>query len=192
MSRPIHWYDYGVTADESIAALKELLLAKIAAVEDTVNRNDTLYTERDVSRRTAVEAALKASQIGIEAAFAASEKATSKSDINAEKWRENANEWRAAMMDREIKFAPRTEVDNELRNLRTEMVLVKENQDQGKGKGEGIGLAWAVALAVVGLLLAYGFTRPVPLAPYTPPQVIYVPAPPNTMIPSTPPAPTPR
>jgi|SRR6185295_10674684 len=205
-----------MTPDESIAALKEVLLAEVAglhalleekdsryrdlvdtkttAILELVREKDALYTDRDTARQKAVEAALKAAQTGVDAAFAASEKAIGKSDQNAEKWRENANEWRAAMQDREVKFAGRIEVDNELKNLRTELASVKEGQALGKGKGDGISASWAALLAVVmllGSLLVIGpklFGTAAPAAP----QVIYVPSPAGTLLPTTPPQTVPR
>lgn len=194
-----------MTPDESIAALKELLLAKIAGLAalvdekdgryadlvdvkmagclDLLKEKDALYTDRDTARQTAVASALKAAQTGVDAAFAASEKAIGKSDQNAEKWRENANEWRAAMQDREVKFASRIEVDNELKNLRTELASVKEMQDRGKGKGEGISASWAVLIAVVALLGALLTIGPKVFGgTAAPPSIIVVPA--GTPIPS--------
>ncbi len=174
-----------MTTDESVAGLKELLLTKIQAVADQLEERDTLYTDRDLSRQKAIEAA-----------FAASEKATSKSDQNAEKWRENANEWRSAMQDREIRFASRVEVDNELKNLRTELASVKEQQDTGKGKGEGLSTSWGIVLgsaAILATLMAVGqFARPTPTPVAPTPQVIYVPAPAGALLPTTPPQPAPR
>lgn len=199
-----------MTPDEANAALKEVLLAEIKRLDDLITEKgaryaelvntktdavatllkekDALYTDRDTARQKAVEAALKAAQTGVDAAFAASEKAIGKSDQNAEKWRENANEWRAAMQDREVKFAGRIEVDNELKNLRTELASVKEGQDRKSGKGEGLNAAWLVLVAAIGIVLSglflYEGTKST-----AQPQVIYVPSPPGTLIPSTPPNP---
>jgi hypothetical protein len=69
----------------------------------------------------------------VTAALAAAEKAVGKAETNAEKWRENANEWRAAMMDREARFASRTEVDTEFRNIRQELASLKETRAETLG-----------------------------------------------------------
>lgn len=208
-----------MTADESIAALKELLLAEIAGVRalieekdaryekllnaktqgvlDQLRDKDALYTDRDTARQKAVEAALKAAQTGVDAAFAASEKAIGKSDQNAEKWRENANEWRAAMMDREVKFAGRNEVENELKNLRLELASVKDAQSQGKGRDEGGDKSQALMFAAVGLvatLLSIGgvIVAVVVFLNRDAPAPIYVPAPTGTTLPAAPPSGVPR
>jgi hypothetical protein len=202
-----------MTPDESIAALKELLLAEVAGLRalihekdgryadlvgvktqaalDLLKEKDALYTDRDTARQKAVEAALKAAQTGVDAAFAASEKAIGKSDQNAEKWRENANEWRAAMQDREVKFASRIEVDNEIKNLRTELATVTRTQAATTGKTEGVSASWGVLLSVVGLvatLLSIGgviVTLVIFLNRRDPP--VYVPAPAGTSLPASPP-----
>lgn len=205
-----------MTPDESIAALKELLLAEVAgvralidekdaryadlvqvktqAVLDLLREKDALYTDRDTARQTAVASALKAAQTGVDAAFAASEKAIGKSDQNAEKWRENANEWRQAMMDREIKFAARTETENEFRNLRTELATIVKSQAVSSGKGEGMNTSWSILIAVVVLIATLLTIGPKLFGGGTPaaPQVIYVPAPSGTQLPVTPPATVPR
>lgn len=46
----------------------------------------------------------EAKERAISAALAAAEKAVHVAEINAEKWRMNANEWREAMNDRERNF----------------------------------------------------------------------------------------
>jgi hypothetical protein len=72
------------------------------------------------------------------------------------------------------------------------------SQALGTGKGEGIDSTWKLLIAGVGLLVALNalgvFTRIAPpvAAPQAAPQVIYVPAPPGAMLPTTPPQPTPR
>jgi hypothetical protein len=191
-----------MTADESVAALKELLLTQIAGVRLSIAEKDALYTDRDTARQKAVEAALKAAQTAVDAAFAAGEKASSKSDVNAEKWRENANEWRAAMMDRETKFASRAETDNEFRSLRTELAGLKETRAEGTGERRRQGdtrALWLAGVATIGhrvtlLTFVLRFTGEPPAAAVAPPapQVIYVPSPPGTLLPSTPPAAAPR
>lgn len=59
-----------------------------------------LMDERD--RRYAEVSAAK--ELAVRTAMEASEKAIRKEEENSEKWRVNANEWRAAMNDRERNF----------------------------------------------------------------------------------------
>jgi len=131
--------------------LKELFLTKMAALERIMEERDNLYTERASSSKAAIDAA-----------FAASEKAVGKSDINAEKWRENANEWRAAMQDREVKFAGRVEVDNEFKSLRAELGSLKETRASVSG-GESnrdntrSNLSLVVSIAVLIMMVVLRF-----------------------------------
>jgi hypothetical protein len=113
---------------------------------------DKQYVERAIANKTAVEAALKAAETLNAAAFAASEKAIAKSDINAEKWREQANEWRGSMQDRENKFAARAEVDNEFKNLRSELGSLKESRAEGSGRSGGSQAMWGYVVGAIGLL----------------------------------------
>ncbi|MDO8703307.1 MAG: hypothetical protein Q7J84_00025 [Sulfuricaulis sp.] len=69
----------------------------------TLSTLKSLMDERD--RRYGEIAAAK--ETAINAALAAAEKAVMVAERNAEKWRDNANEWRQAMTDRERNFLPR-------------------------------------------------------------------------------------
>ncbi len=66
----------------------------------TLETLKTLMDERDRRYGEVSEAKERA----ISAAMAAAEKAILVAENNAEKWRMNANEWRAAMNDRERNF----------------------------------------------------------------------------------------
>ena len=58
---------------------------------------EALLNERD----KAVAAAFAAQEKAVSAALEAADKATAKAEVNAEKWRDNANEWRGQSADRE-------------------------------------------------------------------------------------------
>lgn len=148
----------------------------------------------------AVAAALAAQEKATAAAFAASEKQVAKAEANAEKWRENANEWRASMLDREVKFASRTEMESELKAMRTEVQALREAAKLLSGQALGVDATTKLIVAGVGLiatLLSIGgvvvavvlFLNRAP-TPAQPP--IYVPAPSGTTLPSTPPQTVPR
>jgi hypothetical protein len=90
-------------------------------------------------------------------------------------------------------------VDPQVTEMLMEMRALRTTQAQGAGKGEGINLAWVVLLGVVSLvvgLLAIGsfifVTTRAPAVAAAAPQVIYVPSPPGTLLPSVPPSQTPR
>ncbi len=69
----------------------------------TLETLKTLMDERD--RRYGELSTAK--EKSVEVALANAEKAVMVSERNAEKWRDNANEWRQAMTDRERNFLPR-------------------------------------------------------------------------------------
>jgi hypothetical protein len=69
--------------------------------------DDRRYLELRDAQEKAVVAALAAQEKAVNAALAAAEKAVAVAETNAEKWRMNANEWRAAMNDRERQFFSR-------------------------------------------------------------------------------------
>jgi hypothetical protein len=184
---------------EKLTGLGAVLQADMATLRATIDERDKLYNERSTTGKTAVDAALKSAETAVNAAFAAAEKAGAKSDVNAEKWRENANEWRAAMMDRESKFAQKAELDTELKSLRTELASLRETRagHDGASKQQTDNravLASLGALIILIMLLITFFTRgDPPAAPTsTQPQIIYVPAPAGSLLPTTPPQPAPR
>lgn len=53
----------------------------------------------------------EADQKAVDIALAAAKEAVGVAEKNSEKWRDNANEWRGAMTDREKSFATRIELD---------------------------------------------------------------------------------
>jgi hypothetical protein len=91
-------------------------------------------------------------------------------------------------------------VDPQVTEMLIEMRAMRGVQQLGTGKTDGINAAWVVLLGVVSLivgLMAIGTfvfitTRTPAPAPSAAPQVIYVPSPPGTLLPSTPPATAPR
>ena len=107
-----------------------------------MDERDRLYDTRFAASKTAVDAALAAQEKATAAAFLASEKAILKADANAEKWRENANEWRASMLDREIKFASRTEMEAEFKGIRVEIASLRESRATGAGHSTGTAAMW--------------------------------------------------
>jgi len=79
------------------------------------------------------------------------------------------------------------------------MTQVRENSARlqaGAGRNEGMDATWKFIIAAVGLLATLAalgvFNRAATPTAAAAPQVIYVPAPPGAMLPTTPPQPTPR
>jgi len=91
------------------------------------------------------------------AALAAAEKAVQVAEVNSEKWRANANEWRMAMGDREEHFVKKENFDTTFQNLAKDIKELKERLDVSTGKGQGYEKVWGwiVAAAGSGGVLAY-------------------------------------
>jgi len=67
---------------------------------------DRRFADNDAT----IKAALASQEKAVDAALAAQEKAVQVAEQNAERWRMSANEWRAAMNDRERQFPTRKEL----------------------------------------------------------------------------------
>jgi hypothetical protein len=93
----------------------------------TVETIKAHFDQRFIDSEKAVGAALAAAEKAVNTAFASAEKAVEKSEMNADKWRASANEWRDAMNDREVKFASRTEVATEFDGLNKALLALKES-----------------------------------------------------------------
>lgn len=139
-----------MTPESEVAALKELTLA--------------LFAEK----QKALEAALLAQEKAVTAALDSSDKAIEKAEINAERWRASANEWRGAMSDRDRELPSRREVDAAMSAVEGRLALVERLADTNGGRRDGertkgsdinrsAGLAIAasgVGVAVVAVLAA--------------------------------------
>lgn len=115
--------------------LKEFIL-------DIIERNDIKYEQRFAAQEKAVHSALQSSK-----------EAILKAEASYDKRFEAANEVRAAMIDREKMFMPKSEA--ELRLKAVEDFLLKV---QSQGVGVRSGWSWAVAIvmfaiAVISFLL---------------------------------------
>lgn len=62
-----------------------------------------------LSLKDYVDKRFEESEKAVQAALASAEKAVNKAEATGEKWRDNANEWRGAMSDRERDFLTRKE-----------------------------------------------------------------------------------
>lgn len=87
------------------------------------------------------------------------EKAIEKEEGNAEKWRESANEWRQSMLDREVKFAQRTEVEAEFKAIRSEIQSLRETRAEGIGSKQFLLLILAIIGAMGTLTAIYLATK---------------------------------
>src|SRR6185436_1476993 len=99
----------------------------------TVDTLKAIIDERDTRYTQLADAKEKA----ISAALAAAEKAVQVAEVNSEKWRANANEWRLAMDDREALFVKKETFEGMLAGFTKDIRELKERMDVSQGRGQG-------------------------------------------------------
>ncbi len=107
-----------------------------------------------VSLREYVDAMFAEREKAVSAALAAAEKAVTKAEVNAEKWRENANEWRGAMSDRDRELPSRREVNAEILRIEALIAPLTRMSNNTEGRREGVSLSAVVTLAVATVVVA--------------------------------------
>lgn len=110
---------------------------------------DAMFAEKE----KALQAALASQKEAVAAALDAADKAVTKAEANAEKWRENANEWRGAMSDRDRELPSRREVETLVAGVAARVSVLEGWRARFSGKAEGIGVSASV---LVGSLSALG------------------------------------
>jgi hypothetical protein len=108
---------------------------------------DALFMEKE----KALQAALLAQEKAVAAALESADKAITKAEANAEKWRENANEWRGAMSDRDRELPSRREVDAQYEALSKRLEAVEHWQTRDSGKSAGIGSSVGAVIGAVAI-----------------------------------------
>lgn len=95
-------------------------------------------------------------------------------------------------------------IDPAFDKLLDEMKLVRQDMAAAVGKDKGIVVTWGLVVSIIGVIatmmgiatgaitLVIFLNRPTAPTAAVPGQVIYVPSPPGTLLPSTPPTPAPR
>jgi hypothetical protein len=151
-----------LTAD--LDGLHQLMLARLEAMKSLMDERDRMYSERDTSRRTAVEAALIAAKEQTATSFAASKEAISKADTAQHEYNIRSNEFRGQLDDQAKRLISRAEVESVIRNLEEKIARLDGDQRQlrdtvgsGVSKGEGMNQLWQYILAGLGLLGTFGF-----------------------------------
>jgi len=141
-----------ITAE--LDGFRELVLSKLDA-------SDRLYKERDDSRRTAVEAALKAAEVLTNAAFAASEKAIVKAEEAQRAYNTSHNDLAKKMEDQNKATMPRSEtearfhsLEEKVNDLRTANAAVGGHAQGGQAVKDEGRANMAMLIAVAGVLLA--------------------------------------
>jgi len=94
-----------------------------------------------------------AQQIAMSTALAAQEKAVSVAEQVAEKWRENANEWRATLADRDAKFMLAETADARLTSIEDKLTDFRRMLDASQGAGAGRASLAGWIIGVVGSIV---------------------------------------
>lgn len=102
-----------------------------------------------VSLKEHFDERLKSLEKMFTAGMASAERAVEIFEKSAEKWRLNANEWRAAMDDRESRFATKVETAN----LTSDIDELKARVDRAEGRSSGINAAWGIVILLAMLAL---------------------------------------
>jgi len=122
----------------TVDTLKDHLAALIIETEKRLHEADIAADlrndQRFVAQQQAIQDALTAQKEATAAALAASEKAVAVAEVNAEKWRASANEWRGAMNDRERSLMPRPEAEAMYKSNAERIDALQSRMDRNEGK----------------------------------------------------------
>ena len=127
---------------------REAFLAAKEAVGTAFVASEKATAQAFASSEKAIRDALAAVEKSTAAAFVAAEKAVALAEANAERWRQDAQEWRSRMTDREKDFSTIVEFN-----------ALKERIDRTEGRGKGMSdfIGWifggVMALGVVADIL---------------------------------------
>jgi hypothetical protein len=95
---------------------------------------DAMFAEKE----KALRAALTAQEKAVSAALESSDKAITKAEANAEKWRENANEWRGAMSDRDRELPSRREVESLFSGMDGRVQRLEQAAERKAGEADAV------------------------------------------------------
>jgi hypothetical protein len=142
---------------------------------------DRRYGERDEANKAAVKAAL-----------ASAERAGEKTEVALKEYKASANEWRDTVKD----LVADMPTLRDFRTLEATVLSLRDMQNLEAGKDKGMSASWALLLGAIGLVgtvVSIGVVLvTVILFLNKKPDPVYVPAPPGTTLPATPPASAPR
>lgn len=139
-----------------VDGLREVMLSKIEAIGTLLNERDKLYTERDNSRRTAVEAALAAAKENTANAFNASEKAIVKAEEAQKSYNASHNDLARKMDDQSKATMPRAENESRLRSLEEKINEVRNAFSAEGGVLVGSKATKDESRANLAILLSFG------------------------------------
>lgn len=136
--------------------LRDVMNAKLEALRAVMDERHNLYSERDGSRRVAVDAAFAAQKEGISAALTAADRAVNKAELATEKRFESVNEFRATLDNQQRTLIPRSEVGVIQDGLNEKITQLTKLMDQIQAERLGVKGGWGYAVGVVGFVLAIG------------------------------------
>lgn len=159
--------------------LKDHLSALIGVTETRLEAADQAAElrneQRFIAQQQAIKDALISQKEAVAAALVAAEKAVLVAETNSEKWRDNSNEWRGAMNDRERTLMPRAEAEARYKSIDDKQEAVAARMEAGDktnaealkaltlaveksaGRREGLMIVFAVIAAiatVISILMA--------------------------------------
>ncbi len=136
--------------------LRALIDAQFAGLRQLVDERDRRYGAESEASKQAVKDALAAQEKAVNAALQASDKAVAAAEINAEKWRLNANEWRGAMNDRERNLMPIVQAEQRFTSLEEKIASVTAWQQAAQGSGSGHRESVAWLFGGCGVIIGFG------------------------------------
>lgn len=138
-------------------AIKDFILSllgeKDRATDKAFAAQEKAVDAAFAAQEKAVQAALVAQEKAVQAALLSATTATNKAEINYTEWRQSANEWRAAMDDRERKFIPRDEYAAAHIALDDKVVTMYKSLEEKIG-AKNVQVFMSLAVGFVAILIA--------------------------------------
>jgi hypothetical protein len=139
------------------------LAVEVDSLRRIMDERVRLYAERDISRRTAVDAALTAAKEQTASSFAASKEAIIKAEQAQHDYNVRSNEFRGQLDDQAKLFISRVEVGTITKNIEEKLARLemdtrvnREAIGNSASKGEGMNQFWQYLVTIVGLLGSFG------------------------------------
>ena len=143
--------------------LRQVMGSRLEGMKAMMDERDRMYSERDNSRRTAVEAALIAAKEQTASSFAASKEAIIKAEQAQHDYNMRSNEFRGQLDDQAKRLIARSEVEVLMKNLEEKIGKIemdgranREAITSNAGRGAGMDQLWQYILAGVGLMGSLG------------------------------------
>jgi hypothetical protein len=112
---------------------------------------EAILRERDKK----FDADIASAKEAVTVALSSAKEVTSVAERNAEKWRDSANEWRAAMNDKDANFMLKSEFNAYKEATELALKIQKEKGDVGAGKSAGYVQIIGYILAIVAIAIAF-------------------------------------